>query len=193
MAPASPELLFTIRGMDCAGCARSIEGGVAQLPGVEHCELNFTTERLRVSGTASRESVAQRVRDLGYDVAEEAVAGVMEAPRETTAPRASGFLAYLWSRGETRLALLGALLILPGLLLHELLGVEAPWLDGLAVAAMLVTAPPIARSAWRGLWVGRELNINALMTIAALGALLIGAYVEAGMVMVLFAIGEARP
>lgn len=190
MQATSSELVLTIRGMDCAGCARTIESGVAQLNGVETCELNFTTERLRVSGAVSRETVVQRVRDLGYDVAEPAPAAA--EPTETAAAQPPiGFLRFLWERGETRLALLGALLILPGLILHELLGWEALWIDALAIAAMLVTALPVARSAWRALRVSRELNINALMTIAATGALLIGAYVEAGMVMVLFALGEA--
>src|SRR5690606_15147206 len=43
-----------------------------------------------------------------------------------------------------------------------------------------------------GLWAGNsEININALIEIAALGAVIIGEYTEAGLVMVLFAIGEA--
>ncbi len=56
---------------------------------------------------------------------------------------------------------------------------------------MLVAGWPIARSAWRSVSINREININVLMTIAAAGAVIIGAYTEAGLVMVLFAIGEA--
>lgn len=181
------ELTLIVRGMDCAGCARTVESGVAQLPGVESCELNFTTERLRVQGTVERDTVVQRVRDLGYDVAdlEPTVVGA-------TAPApVPGFLGFLWGRLETRLALLGALLVLPGIVLHEILGWEAAWINVLALLAMALTVGPIARSAWRGLTLSRELNINALMTIAAVGAVVIGAYVEAGLVMVLFALGEA--
>jgi Cd2+/Zn2+-exporting ATPase len=178
---------FTIKGMDCAGCARTIESGVAQLPGVETCELNFTTERLRVRGAVTRETVVQRVRDLGYEVAEPEANGAAAA----AAPPAPGFLGFMWSRLETRLALLGALLVLPGIVLHEILGWDAAWIDALALVAMALTIVPIARSAWRALRFNRELNINALMTIAAVGAVVIGAYVEAGLVMVLFALGEA--
>ena len=188
MSPNAVELTLTIKGMDCAGCARTVETGVARLTGVEGCELSFATERLRVRGTIDRETVVRRVRELGYEVAE---------PTETfTAPRAaprpvSGFLGFIWQRTETRLALFGALLVLPGLILTELLGLDVPWAGWLAVLALAVTGWPIARSAWRSLRISRELTINALMTIAAVGAVVIGAYVEAGMVMVLFALGEA--
>ena len=184
-APAS-DYLFTIRGMDCAGCARSIEQGVAQLGGVQSCELSFATERLRVSGTVAQNAIIERVRELGYEAVEPAPAA---APAPLAAP--PSFLQFLLARNDTRLALLGALLVLPGVVLHEILGWDAAWISGLALLAMALTIVPVARSAWRALRVSRELNINALMTIAAVGAVVIGAYVEAGLVMVLFAIGEA--
>ena len=60
-----------------------------------------------------------------------------------------------------------------------------------SLMALLVAGYPIVRSAWRALWINREISINLLMTIAAIGAVIIGAYTEAGLVMVLFAIGEA--
>ena len=87
--------------------------------------------------------------------------------------------------------MIGALLIVPGVVLHELLGWRAFWIDALAFAALIAAGLPIARSAWRSLVGSRTISINALMTIAAIGAVIIGAHVEAGLVMVLFAIGEA--
>jgi Zn2+/Cd2+-exporting ATPase len=180
-----------IRGMDCAGCARTIESGVAQLAGVTTSELNFTTEKLRVTGMVSKDVVIQRIRDLGFDVVVPADPAIAEQPATATVPKPPHFLAFLWQRNETRLALLGALLIIPGLILHEILGWQAWWIDLLALGAMLSAGIPIARSAARALLINRELNINVLMTIAAIGAVIIGAYTEAGMVMVLFSIGEA--
>ena len=84
--------------------------------------------------------------------------------------------------------------MLPGLLFDELLpglGIESPLFAALSVLAMVVAGLPIARSALRALRVNHEITINLLMTIAAVGAVVIGAYTEAGLVMVLFALGEA--
>ena len=128
------------------------------------------------------------MRELGYGVADPQAAE-KEAPEKQPS-----FFRYLLQRRDTALALLGALLILPGLLFNELLpglGFESAWLDVTSVLAMVAAGGPIARSAWRSLRLSREININVLMTIAAIGAVFIGAYTEAGLVMVLFAIGEA--
>jgi len=183
----SSEFTIIVQGMDCANCARAVETGVAQLSGVQSCELNFTTERLQVRGTISREQVIQRVRDLGYEVAEGAT--LRSESRVAATPPTPP--AFMWARPVTRLALMGAMLMLPGAILHELLGWEAPWIDALALAALALTIGPVVRGAWRGLIMNRGLNIHALMTIATIGAMFIGATIEAAMILVLFTIGEA--
>ncbi len=175
-----------IQGMDCASCARVVEQGVATLPGVERCELNFTSEKLHITGSVPRDTVIERVRALGYTVAETppGTGAAAEKP-------AGSFWRFLWQRTTTRLALLGVLLILPGILLHELLGISHLLIDLASLGALLAAGLPIAQSAWRALTINRTITINVLMTVAAIGAVVIGAYTEAGMVMVLFALGEA--
>ncbi len=187
MPNSSSEFTIIVQGMDCANCARSVEAGVAQLPGVHSCELNFTTERLQVRGIISRAQVIQRVRDLGYEVAE----GPTSRSEPGVASAPPNILMFMWARPATRLALIGAMLMLPGAILHELLGWEAQWIDALAIAALALTIVPVARGAWRGLIVSRGFNIHALMTIATVGAMFIGATIEAAMILVLFTIGEA--
>ncbi len=190
MSIANNDLTFKIQGMDCTSCARSLEKGVRQLEGVASCQLTFTTEKMRVSGDVSRERVVARVRELGYEVVEPQPVAVTpnEEGQSSSTPT---FLQFLWQRHETRLALLGALLILPGLIFEEILGQHHLLINLASLGALLVAGFPIARSAWRAVRINREININVLMTIASIGAVIIGAYTEAGMVMVLFALGEA--
>jgi Cd2+/Zn2+-exporting ATPase len=182
-ATNTPSQTVHIQGMDCAGCARTIEQGVRSLPGVTSAEINFTSEKLQITGSVSREAIIARVRALGYDVADPTSA--------QSADMTGSFLQFMWQRSATRFALLGALLILPGIILHELLGIHHWLIDLMSLGALLAAGVPIARSAWRALTINRAITINMLMTIAAIGAVVIGAYTEAGMVMVLFALGEA--
>ncbi|MBN0203849.1 cation-transporting P-type ATPase, partial [Pseudomonas aeruginosa] len=60
---------------------------------------------------------------------------------------------------------------------------------GLALLAILGAGLPTYRKGWIALK-NRNLNINALMSIAVTGAVLIGQWPEAAMVSVLFAIAE---
>lgn len=183
------EQIIYVQGMDCADCARTVEKGVRGLAGVEGCSVHIATGRLRVTGRVSREEVARCVRALGYTVAaepdESGAAGVRAPTQEGT------FWQFLWQRPATRLALLGGLLIVPGLVFDELLGIKHPLIDLASIGALLAAGLPIARSAWQALVYSRLITINVLMTIAAVGAVMIGATTEAGMVMVLFALGEA--
>ena len=185
MSTTNTELTFQVTGLDCANCAKSVETGVRQLAGVQTCELTFTSEKLRVTGEVEPQSIIDRVRELGFDVATETTGGA------ATPGQPSNFVQFLWRRLDTRLALIGALLILPGLIFEELAGVHHLLINVASLAALALAGWPIARSAWRAIKINHEININVLMTIAALGAVIIGAYTEAGMVMVLFAIGEA--
>ena len=190
------QINFTVTGMDCANCARSIETGVAKLDGVTNCTLTYHTGKLKVTGDTMPETVMTRVKQLGYSATiDDGEAPVLQA----AAPVYSGlmgFMRFLLARRETALALLALFLVLPGLVLDEILPIiglrfESPIFAVTSLAALGVAGLPIARSAWRQLTINHEISINLLMTIAAVGAVVIGAYTEAGLVMVLFAIGEA--
>lgn len=179
-----PDKTYTIQGMDCADCAVTIEKGVRGLPGVQRAEVNFITGKLQLAGDVSLETLSQRVRSLGYRLVE---------PAARPAPRPHGlrgFWRYLLARTETRLALAGSL----GIVLAwvgERLGLNAMLASIVLIAAMCLAGYPIARSGLTALGVNREFNINLLMTIAAIGAVVIGEPMEAATLIVLFALAEA--
>jgi Cd2+/Zn2+-exporting ATPase len=58
------------------------------------------------------------------------------------------------------------------------------------IAACLIGVAPIARRAFAALRLGQPFTIESLMTVAAIGALFIGAAEEAALVVFLFAVGE---
>ncbi len=187
-----PEQRFTVVGMDCADCARHIERGVSQLNGVTRCEVNFATAHLHVVGSAPLDAITARVRALGYDLRP------VESPQLATRSRAAivDFMLFLAQRRETLQALIGAALITPALLTEHLLplvGIAPPHVlpQALSVAALVMAGAPIALQALRAWAISHQITINLLMTIAAVGAVVIGAYSEAGLVVVLFAVAEA--
>lgn len=175
-------LTLKINGMDCTSCVQTLETGLNKLDGIETCTVNFTTATAHITGNIDPAQVTQRIHELGYETTQD------------NQPAPTKLLPYLWGRTHTRLSLIALILILPSLIFHELLpmlNIGGWWLDLTALLSMLLAGTPIARSAWQTLRINRTININLLMTIAAIGAVIIGAYTEAGLVMVLFALGEA--
>lgn len=183
----SEDLELQITGMDCADCALNLERGVARLQGVESCEVNFTAGKMRITGQPDPDAVTDRIRALGYDVRDDTLESETVNAAVSGLP---GLFQFMRSRRDTSLALIGSgLLILSGVL--SLLGAPGLTISGLHFVIVLLAGTPIMLSGWRELRFSRSVTINLLMTIATLGALIIGETGEAATVIVLFAIGEA--
>lgn len=176
---------YKVIGMDCADCSRIVEKGVEKLDGVQAVELAFTTQQLKVTGPVREEEIIARVQELGYDITKEEGPAALPQP----APK-PGFLRYLLSRSDAVYFLIGLALIVPGLFLEEFFGIEHPLIDIASVLALISAGVPVLQNAWKSITVTRSMDINVLMIIAGVGAVLIGTYTEAGMVMVLFMLGE---
>jgi Zn2+/Cd2+-exporting ATPase len=179
---------YFIEGMDCADCALKIEKGVRKLPRVENVSIDFATGWLQIEGEAAPESVRQRVEALGYRMLE-------NQPR--TSPDKSrfrnpvlGFWKFLMARTETRLALVGGLLLLLSFVAGSA-GINTIVIRMVQVVALVIAGYPIASSGFRNLIINRDFNISLLMTIAALGAIVIGEIAEGATLIFLFAIAEA--
>ncbi len=183
--------IYTVKGMDCAGCAREVETGVAKLDGVKAARVDFASSTLHLEGEVAFDVLEARVRALGKSlVAPESA--TQDTPPAGTPMRGGivGFWDYLVARRETQIALAGGLLALLTLGL-SLSGLPENLTALLYTAAMLITLAPIFKSGVNTLRINREFNINLLMSIAAIGAILIGEYLEGAIVIFLFAIGEA--
>ena len=162
---------WVVNGMDCAACARKVENAVRQVAGVEQVQVLFATEKLLVnaSGNVSAQ-VEAAVKNAGYALRSES------APVEKTS-----FL-------QENLALITLIVMMT--LSWALEQVNHPLGNLAFIATTLVGLYPIARQALRLMRSGSWFAIETLMSVAAIGALFIGATAEAAMVLLLFLVGE---
>jgi len=162
---------WQVDGMDCAACARKVENAVRQVEGVGQVQVAFATEKLIVIAQDDvRERVERAVQQAGYQLRSE------NAPAPET------------SRLRENLPLI--LLIVMMALSWGLEQVNHPFGQMAFIATTLVGLWPIARQALRLMKSGSWFAIETLMSVAAIGALFIGATAEAAMVLLLFLIGE---
>ena len=172
-------------GLDCPDCALKLEKGVGRLNGVIWVSTNFATSKISIEYEAdmvSLEQICGRVREMGYSVRNAACARTETARLETHGPG-----RWQFSK-QTVLTTVAGLALLIGYIFH-ILHIE-PVSKSLFVLAAVAGGLYAARGAFFSLK-SFVFDMNLLMTTAAIGAIALGNYFDAGMVMFLFSLGNA--
>lgn len=59
--------LLSVNGMSCAGCVRSVEAALKNVPGVQIASVNFAGQTAAITGETPASSLIRAVNDAGYD------------------------------------------------------------------------------------------------------------------------------
>ncbi|MDR6774110.1 heavy metal translocating P-type ATPase [Azospirillum sp. BE72] len=196
---------YRVSGMDCGSCAAKIETALRRVPGIREVRVSVPGGTVTVSHEAAlgADAVVRPLAALGYGaapadpVAEAAVptcGGGCCGPAHSDAAHSHAAHSHAdpaeapWWRGRKAVLTLAAGAALAAATLLGLLVPETePWAFPLALTVGLV---PVARRALAAARAGTPFSIETLMTVAAVGALVIGAVEEAATVLVLFLVGE---
>ena len=188
--------VFNVAGMDCPEEERLIRAKLANISGITNLEFNLMTRMLTVTHRpgllpdiskilASLNMGARLVRDKAASMADETpkipwkklcVAGILAAFSEVF------HLVETWQAKPFGIDV--ASLTVQGFSL----------MDVLALAFSVIAIALAGLSTYKKGWLAvsnLNLNMNALMAVAVTGAVLIGQFPEAAMVMVLFNLSEA--
>ncbi|BBL93222.1 metal-transporting ATPase [Thermus thermophilus] len=161
--------VFRVEGMDCADCALKVEKALSEVPGVVQAQVSFASGKayLHLEVPGAEKEAERVVSALGYRL----------KPEGDTTRGVLGPWRWALVSGGLLLAAFLASLFLPGL---------APW--GYRLAA-LIGVFPLARRAVAA-FRQNPFSMQTLVTLATLGAMLIGAEAEAAVVVFLFLVGE---
>ena len=210
--PETSPLRYRVEGMDCASCARKIEDMVTRLPGADAPKVNFNSQILTVALDESRTprtKLEANIRTLGY-------APTLQA--ETGKPAAHGEAGHLHddeedhgkkghdhghgAEGHTHAleddkpwyaTRQGQLVLLTGGLAGAawiFSRFEPQFADWGYIAATAIGTYGLAKRAFAAARFGNPWTIEMLVTIAAVGAIGIGAAAESAVVVFFFMIGE---
>ena len=187
-----------LKNLDCANCARALEEEIAALDGVTHASVDF----MRQSLTLEYESEAALAAAIGK-------ANSFEDVRVAEEGESKAKGVWREHRGEAVSVIVAAVLLIAGIILEEAFadagGVLAVYslfgetvlLTPALLAAYILFAGAYFTVGWKILWEtckniahGRIFDENFLMTLASVGAIVLGQYAEAAEVMVLYCLGE---
>ena len=197
MAEAATQTRYRVEGMDCAGCAAKIDTAVRRLPGVEEVSVSATagTMTVRHNGQSDLNQIERAVTGLGYGIAPADSAAVAHRPEHASPddePELHGHdqgatPGPWWKSPKAKLTAAAGVALLVAYGVGKLVPAVVPWAF---IAAMLIGLVPIAWRAFMAARAGTPFSIEMLMTIAAVGAVVIGAGEEAATVVFLFLVGE---
>ncbi len=173
---------WDVKGMDCASCAGKIEHTLGRLEGVSDIQVSVMSEKLSLTLDAtcnSTQQIEDSLSSLGFQ-ASLYEQGQKDIPQNIQR-------SWLSHPKAKQVVLTGTLLLLAWLASFILSESAAQW--GF-ISACLVALVPIGKKSLSLLRAGMPFTIEMLMTIAALGALFIGAEQEAALVVFLFTLGE---
>ncbi len=171
------KIIVNIENIHCGDCALNIERSVEHVPGVLSAEVSYVLSTATVYYDPHRveeERIKKAITQPGYTV------------RETLAEKTRTF--WKEKRVLIFLSLSGVTLGLSWIL--EWIGLGPLSLPtGLAIASLILGGYPIVKSAIQTLLIP-DLNVDTLVSIAAISATAVGAYQEAATVIFIMLLGE---
>lgn len=185
---AGEELTFEVSGMDCADCAAHLQQAVAKLPGILEAQVDLMAAQMHLQalpGQDVRDAVIRQTAELGYT----AHLPTAAAP-QAAAPARTSLRTRLFENRRTVLTIAAGVFWAAGLLLNTFGATD--WASKVAFAMAIVAGGYyVAKSGLAALRTTHSLDMNLLMSIAAVGAVAIGDWAEGATAMVLFAFGNA--
>ncbi len=181
---ADPHIIksnFRVEGMDCPTCSAKIETALGRLSGIKSINVSYTSGALKVfhDEALGADAIKNQVIALGFKIKEQQIEAHLHDHGNEAGPWWKTHKAIMTMVCAASLAIAYAVSLL------------YPAVENEAYAGALVVGLfPIARRAFEGAKAGSLFSIETLMTIAAVGAFIIGATSEAAMVVLLFLVGE---
>ncbi len=172
------KIVVNIDGIHCADCALNIERSVEHLPGVLSAEVNYLLSSATIYYDPHRvnvEHIKKAITKPGYIIRESFTKKTLIKWREM--------------RPFIFMAISGLSLIISLVCRWFGLG-PVKFSTSLTLISLIVGGYPIVKSAIRTLLIP-DLNVDTLVSIAAISATLIGAYQEAATVIFIMLLGES--
>ncbi len=166
---------YLIDGMDCAACANTIVNHLKTVPAVKDVRVNFSTGKAQIEHDNEADDIIKEVSKAGY------TATLVTSSRQSVESR--------HHKGKNGVIVFSGILIALGFIGSHT-GIVSYMTTVLYAIAMIVSGYKPAKSAYYGIK-SRSLDMNVLMTVAALGAAVIGEWLEGATVVWLFALGVA--
>lgn len=176
---------YCVEGFTCANCAGKFEKNVKNLSGVQDAKVNFGASKITVSGETTIEELEKAGAFENLKVIPNLP--VRQAAQENREDKAVKKVPFF---KKYSIELYASLLIVLGYLSQFVNGEENLITSLLFIAAIIIGGFSLFKVGFQNL-LHLDFDMRTLMTVAIIGAAIIGEWAEASIVVILFAISEA--
>ena len=177
------ERIFTLQNLNCANCASVIEEKLIQLESVSAATFTIGTKQLRITSTVEDTDALQEQIQAVCDATED---GVVVVPFVRAAKKAKQDDHDHEHNASLSAIIVGAIVMAVAELTNW---VPEQYMTPLLIVTFVVLGWRIVWAAVKNGMKGKFFDENFLMSIATIGALIIGEYAEAVGVMLFFQVG----
>ena len=200
-------LQLQIGGMDCGSCAKTVEAGLLQVTGVSEALVSFATQTAQISYNphkVNETAIYDRIKALGYTVEPNHSHSHSNScssdhdhehhqhkqphleSKQTQNTNPTNWKFWIHNRRGQSVILAGVGLVLG--LVTQNLGLPIQIARAFYGIGIIVAGFPIARAGLMELRL-RRADMNLLMTISVVGAVILGDWFEGALVIFLFSLG----
>lgn len=181
------KVIIPLQGVTCKDCAAVIAPSLKSMKGVADAELDFVRGEVTVSGEAlDLRALKRRLSDLGFPVRDSTPKPAAQSQRILDF---KGLWQYFWQLEDLKYIIPGLILLLFSLLLPGF-GVPEAWVMIIQLLLLPLAGLPVFRNGFISFFKEKVLNINFLMSLAAIGVVIISETHEALIMLVLFTVSE---
>jgi len=175
--PGAHKTVFKVSGLDCADCAAKLEKRILSMSGVRFAQVNFATGKLTVEHTIKEADIIKAVEQAGYST-----------EREGKGNQSIESKAAWWTNKRTQTTVVSGILLVVATAM-EWFGVRDDVIIPLYIVTAIIGGYHAAKSGFYGLR-SLSFDMNFLMTVAVIGASVIGEWGEGATVAFLFSFGN---
>lgn len=168
---------YRLEGLSCTNCAAKFEKNIRHIETVEDVQLNFGASKVTIHGEASIEQLEEAGAFDDIKVFPENI-------------RLSKTKEPFWKKKANKTVLISLVFVLLGYISHFNYGENHVVTIGLFLTAIIIGGYQMFIEGFKNLSV-LDFDMKTLMTIAVIGAAIIGEWAEGSVVVFLFAISEA--
>lgn len=187
----SVQKIFTLKDLECANCAAKMESSIAKIEGVNNVNVNFMNKilKLEINDVTRTSDIINNIKNIVVSI--EPDVKVIEDPVEDNKKTSENIDDNDNKKLKNKFIQLGISgIVLAGAFLCESFEVSDLLVSILFITSYLIAGYSTVLAAIKNITKGKVFDEKFLVSLATIGAFIIGEYPEAVSVMLFYQVGE---